>query len=138
MLLLSLTIFLKKIIFVIKRKLKKKLKKERKKERKHGRSPPPPFSLHPQLDKRSLFSRSSNPIVILSGRLHVNVLEPSALDHARRTLNQISHRRHVILGDLIMIASFVHSSSNSSDSQPSKHGVESRKRCSSGEVVGGG
>ena len=37
-----------------------------------------------------------------------------------------------------MIASFVHSSSNSSDSQPSKCGVESRKRCGSGEVVGGG
>ena len=39
---------------------------------------------------------------------------------------------------MIVIASFVHSSSNSSDSQPSKHGIESRKRCSSGEVVGGG
>ena len=37
-----------------------------------------------------------------------------------------------------MIASFVHSSPNSSGSQPSKHGVESRKRCGSGEVVGGG
>ena len=37
---------------------------------------------------------------------------------------------------MIVIASFVHSSS--SDSQPSERGVESRKRRRSGEVVGGG
>ena len=39
---------------------------------------------------------------------------------------------------MIVIASFVHSSSNSSDSQPSKRNVESRKRRDSGEVIGGG
>ena len=127
---LSLALFFLKIIFVIKRK-----KKERKKTWKF-----PPFSLHPQPDKRSFFSRSSNLIVILSRRLHVSVLEPSAPDHARRTLNQIWHCRHVITGDLIVIviASFIRSSSNSSDSQPSKRDVESRKRRGSGEVVGGG
>ena len=100
----------------------------------------PPFSLHPQPNKRSFFLRSSNLIVILTKRLHISVLEPSALDHTCRTLNQIWHRRHVILGDLIMImiASFVHSSSNSSDSQPSKCSVESKKQRDSGEVIGGG
>ena len=39
---------------------------------------------------------------------------------------------------MIVIASFIHSSSNSSDSQPSKRDVESRKRRDSGEVIGGG
>ena len=39
---------------------------------------------------------------------------------------------------MIMIASFVHSSSNSSDSQPSKCSVESKKQRDSGEVIGGG